>query len=194
MGSTCHICIESPFHLPPTQGKFSDEACPLDISLPFKNLYVATISLLWVCLLFHPCMSQVMIPMKLCVSSCEWDTQPWLPGLFHTSGYKASSLCVDEWLFAAWSPQTVLSLSFGNHGKVASSCALLMRLKPGSATLLCFLLCPVDFLGCVHSICWSCVLAHELCLVFCWGVYFHVLVSPSVPMMLLVLIRYTQGL
>lgn len=113
---------------------------------------------------------QVMIPMKLCTCTCEWDTQPWSPGLSRTSGYKAS-LCVYEQLFAAWSPQTGLLLSFGNHRKVASSCALLMRLKPGSAILLCFLLCPVDFLGCVHSICWSCVFAHELCLVFCWGVY-----------------------
>lgn len=55
----CHICIESPFHLPPTEGKFSKEEYPLDIFLPFKNLYLATASLLSVCLLFPPCLTRI---------------------------------------------------------------------------------------------------------------------------------------
>lgn len=158
MGSTCHICIESSFHLPPTQGKFSKEACPLDIFLPFKNLCVATISLLSVCSLLHPCVSQIAGDAHDEIGACAVvsGTQPWLPGLFHTPGFKAF-LSVYGWLFAAWSPQTVLLLSFGVYGKVASSCALLMRLKLGSAILLCFLSCLVDFLGSVHLICWGSV-------------------------------------
>lgn len=50
--------VENRLHFLLKQGKFSKQECPLDIFLPFKNLYIASSSVLSVCLLFHPSLAQ----------------------------------------------------------------------------------------------------------------------------------------